>query len=49
MHRFDVRSAAITSRLFDIKYLNVGGLLICALLLIWVSPQLDNSEKQGLE
>ncbi len=29
MHRFGVRSAAITSRLFDIKYLDVGGLLSC--------------------
>ena len=28
-HRFGARSAAITSRLFDIKYLGVGGLLSC--------------------
>jgi len=29
VHRFGVRSAALISKVFDIKYLNVGGLLSC--------------------
>ena len=36
-HRFDVRSAAPVSKVFDIRYLDVGGLLISALLLFVVS------------
>ena len=44
MHRFDVRSAALISKVFDIKYLDVGGLLICALLLFVVSL-IDNRIK----
>jgi len=39
-------SAALISKLFGIKYLDVGGLLICALLLFVVSF-IDNRMKQG--
>ena len=46
MHRFGVRSAALIGKVFDIKYLDVGGLLICALLLFVVSL-IDNRIKMG--
>ncbi len=39
-------SAALISKVFDIKYLDVGGLLICALLLFAVSF-IDNRIKTG--
>ena len=39
-------SAALISKVFDIKYLDVGGLLICALLLFVVSL-IDNRIKTG--
>ncbi len=46
MHKFGVRLAALISKVFDIKYLDVGGLLICALLLFVVSL-IDNRIKMG--
>ena len=46
MHRFGARSVALVSKIFDIKYLDVGGLLICALLLFVVSL-IDNRIKTG--
>ena len=46
MHRFGIRSAALISVVFDIKYLNVSGLLISVLPLFVVSL-IDNRIKTG--